>query len=205
MSCCLARSPRFTNDDSSVGVYQLVATPRNQFRDAQNAEVLGRERARWRFSCSSGGRNDKPSLPNTSCVRRARRADETADPFAEVGRRFELFTDGKLPGCHLCPVNLPRWLRTNDVLLTCSYAASSTRASLACSASLARRISTSPMPWPGRQSGTSWSATSRRHRSWPRSSAASPGAPVFARRLSARAPSTFSSGRPTPPPTPHQL
>ena len=27
MSQCLAYSPRFTNDDSFVGVYQLVATP----------------------------------------------------------------------------------------------------------------------------------------------------------------------------------
>jgi hypothetical protein len=33
MSCCLAHSPRFTNDDSFVGVYQLVATPKVAWRD----------------------------------------------------------------------------------------------------------------------------------------------------------------------------
>src|ERR1039458_7882293 len=120
--------------------HQLLAPPQQRFPD--DLESLG---VPW----TSRRLNPEESVPGW----RARRADETADPFAEVGRRFELFTDGKLPGCDLCPVNLPRWLRTNDVSLTCSYAASSMRASLACSASLARRISTSPMPWPGRQSG----------------------------------------------------
>ena len=38
-----------------------------------------------------------------------------------------------------------------------------------CSAYRARRTFASLMRWPGRRSATSWSATSRRRRSWPRS------------------------------------